>query len=51
MKLLFDKAQWMVSSDGAWLMLKTSGKDATQFCDEMKDGKVYEAELKEHRKK
>jgi hypothetical protein len=51
MKLLFDKAQWMMTSDGAWLMLKTAGRDATRFCDEMKDGKVYEADLKEHRQK
>ena len=51
MKLLFDKAQWMMSSDGTWLMLKTAGKDATRFCEEMNDGKVYEADLKEHRQK
>ena len=51
MKLLFDKAQWMMSADGAYLMLRTAGRDATKFCDEMKEGKVYEAELKEHRKR
>ena len=51
MKLLFDKASWQVSQDGAYLMLRTDRRDATRFCDEMKDGKVYEAELKEHRKK
>lgn len=49
MKLLFDKAQWMMSADGAYLMLRTAGRDATKFCDEMKEGKVYEADLKEHR--
>ena len=51
MKLLFDKAQWMMNTDSAWLMLKVNLRDATAFCDEMKDGKVYEADLKEHRKK
>lgn len=51
MKLLFDKAQWMMSADGAYLMIRTNRRDATAFCDEMKDGKVYEADLKEHRKK
>ena len=51
MKLLFDKAQWMMTTDGAWLMLKVNHRDATAFCDEMKAGKVYEANLKEHREK
>lgn len=51
MKMLFDKAQWMMNTDSAWLMLKVNLRDATAFCDEMKDGKVYEADLKEHRKK
>ena len=51
MKLLFDKAQWMMNTDSAWLMLKVNLRDATAFCDEMKDGKVYEADLKEHRKR
>lgn len=51
MKLLFDSATWMLTPDGAYLMLKTSRQDATRFCDEMKQGKTYEAELKEYRKK
>lgn len=51
MKVLFDKATWMMNADSAWLMLKVNLRDATAFCDEMKDGKVYEADLKEHRKK
>ena len=51
MKILFDKAKWMMDADSTWLMLKVNTKDATAFCDEMKEGKVYEADLKEHRKK
>ena len=51
MKLLFNKAQWMMFTDSAWLMLRVSLRDATAFCDEMKEGKVYEADLKEHRKR
>lgn len=51
MKMLFDKAQWMMLNDSTWLMLKVNPRDATDFIDEMKDGKVYEADLKEHRKK
>ena len=51
MKLLFDKARWMMDSEATWLMLKVNRRDATAFIDEMKDGKVYEADLKEHRKK
>ena len=51
MKLLFDKARWMMDSEATWLMLKVSRHDATAFVDEMKEGKVYEADLKEHRKK
>ena len=51
MKLLFDQATWMLTPDGAFLMLKTNRQDATRFIDEMKRGKTYEADLKEHRKK
>lgn len=51
MKLLFDKARWMMDSEATWLMLKVNRRDATAFIDEMKGGKVYEADLKEHRKK
>lgn len=51
MKMLFEKARWMMDSEATWLMLKVSRLDATAFCDEMKDGKVYEADLKEHRKR
>lgn len=51
MKLLFDKARWMMDSEDTWLMLSVTRRDATAFCADMKDGKMYEAELKEHRKK
>ena len=51
MKLLFDKAKWMMDSESTWLMLKVHPRYATTFIDEMKDGKVYEADLKEHRQK
>jgi hypothetical protein len=51
MKLLFDKARWMMDSESTWLMLKVNRKDATAFCDEIKEDKVYEADLKEHRQK
>lgn len=51
MKLLFDQATWMLTPDGAFLMLKTNRQDATQFIDSMKPGKTYQAELKEHQKK
>lgn len=51
MKLLFDKARWMMDSEATWLMLKVNRRDATAFIDEMKDGKVYEADLKEHKQK
>ena len=51
MKVLFDAAQWMMSADATWLMLKVDSRAAAQFCDEMKPSKVYEAELKEHRQR
>ena len=51
MKLLFDKAKWMMDSESTWLMLNVNRSDATTFIDEMKEDKVYEADLKEHRKK
>ena len=49
MKLLFDEAKWLMDKDGTWLMIKT--KHAAQFCDALKEGKTYQAELKEFRKK
>lgn len=51
MKLSFDKAQWMLMGGESWLMLKTDARDAQNFCDGMKSGKAYDAELKEHREK
>lgn len=51
MKLLFDQAQWMMNTDSAWLMLRTDLREATKVCDEMKDGKVYVAEVKEYRQR
>ena len=51
MKMLFDKARWVMDYESTWLMLKVNRRDATAFCDEMKDGKVYEADLKEYRQK
>ena len=51
MKVLFDTAQWMMSADATWLMLKVDSRSAAQFCEEMKPDKVYEAELKEHRQR
>lgn len=51
MKVLFDKARWMIDSESTWLMLSVNRRDATAFCGDMKDGKMYEADLKEHRKK
>ena len=51
MKVLFDTAQWMMSADATWLMLKVDSRSAAQFCDEMKPDKVYEADLKEHRQR
>ena len=51
MKVLFEKAMWAMDRESAWLMLSVNRNDATAFCAEMEDGKVYEADLKEHRKK
>lgn len=51
MKIQFDKAQWMVLNDDTWLMLKVNRHDATAFLDEMKAGKMYDADLKEHKEK
>lgn len=51
MKLVFDKAKWTMDMDGAWLMLKADLPQAKQFCEEMVEGKKYQAELKEFRKK
>lgn len=49
MKLMFDRAKWSIDMDGSWLMLKVDSKEAAQFCDEMKQGEMYSAELKKHR--
>lgn len=49
MKLLFDKAKWSIDMEGAWLMLKADSKDAAEFCESMKQGKPYVAEIKRYR--
>lgn len=49
MKILFDRAKWSIDMDGAWLMIKADSKEAAQFCEEMKQGDKYSAELKKHR--
>lgn len=51
MKLSFDRAQWMLMGGESWLMLRTEARNAQKFCDDMKPGRVYDAELKEHREK
>lgn len=51
MRVTFDKAKWMLDGEGAWLMIQADRQSISQFCSEMKDGKKYQAELKEFRKK
>lgn len=51
MRVTFDKAKWMLDGDGAWLMIQADRQSISQFCNEMKEGKKYQAELKEFRKK
>lgn len=51
MTTTFKNARWMVDSDGAWLMLNIPISDARATVEGMRDGKVYEASIKEHRKK
>lgn len=52
MRLMFDEAKWTMDSSGAWLMLKVDNfKEATQFCDEMLEGKQYTADLKQYRQR
>lgn len=51
MTTTFKNARWMVDSDGAWLMLNIPISDARATVDGMKDGKVYEASIKEYHKK
>ena len=51
MRLVFEEANWMLDKDGTWLMLKGNREDIVKFCSEMKEGKKYQAELKEHRQR
>lgn len=51
MRVTFDKAKWMLDGEGAWLMIQADRNSISQFCSEMKEGKKYQAELKEFRKK
>lgn len=51
MKILFYDAQWSTIGETDWLMLKTDLRDAMKFCLDMKPDTVYEADLKEHRKR
>lgn len=46
----FSSAKWMRDTDGIWLCLRAENeRSAVQFVAEMKQGKRYDAELKEHR--
>ncbi len=51
MTTTFRNARWMVDSDGAWLMLNIPISDARATVEGMRNGKVYEASIREHRKK
>lgn len=51
MRVTFDKAKWMLDGEGAWLMIQADRQSISDFCSEMKEGKKYQAELKEFRKK
>ena len=51
MKLQFEKASWMTTPDGAYLMIKCERNEATRFLDEMKPGKKYQIDMKEYRQK
>ena len=48
----FSASKWMRDTDGIWLCLRAENeRSAVQFVAEMKQGKRYDAELKEHREK
>lgn len=51
MSFLFDRAKWSIDMEGSWLMLNVDSKTAAAFCNEMKQGKIYSAEIKQHRKR
>lgn len=46
MKTQTDKAKWMMTDEGTWLMLKTN--EAPALCGEIKDG-LYDVDIKKHR--
>ncbi len=51
-ELQFDRVGWQQDGDGVWLKLRaTVPAQAKQLCQTIEDGKLYDAVLKQHRKK
>lgn len=51
MKLKSNAFRWMEDSDGTWLCLLTTRKEATQACAETERGTLYEVEIDKYRKR
>lgn len=49
-KLVSDSFRWMEDSEGTWLCIKTSRREATKACEEAK-GKTFEVTLQKERKR
>lgn len=49
--MITDKAKWLMDSDGCWLALKTSQKEACALCESMKTDKQYDVTITQHREK
>lgn len=50
-RLTFNELKWQADSTGTWLCLRVPRADAMSACEDMIEGKTYEATIKEHRKK
>lgn len=51
-KVQFESCRWQMDKDGGWLCLRLkSEKDAARVCESVNPGKLYDAEIKEHRER
>jgi hypothetical protein len=51
MKLKSNTFRWMEDSNGTWLCIQTTRKEAVQVCDEAEQGTLYDIGIEKHRQR
>lgn len=51
MNLASEQARWMEDSEGTWLCLRTTRREAVQVCEKMAGGKKHDVKITRHRER